>query len=57
MKTGSKNCMSDTENMTANDRLLTFKCAGRNKNYVNEFDVDLAKRFSNTYKFCDKDLA
>ena len=57
MKTGSKHCMSDTENMTANDRLLTFKCAGRNKNYMNEFDVDLAKRFSNTYKFCDKDLA
>ena len=57
MKNGNKNCMSDTEYMTANDGLLTFKCAGHNKNYVNEFDVDLSKRFSNTYKFCDRDLA
>ena len=55
-KNKCKNCMSDTENMTVNDGLLIFKCAGRNKYCANEFDGDLAKRFSNTYNFCDRDL-
>ena len=48
--------MSDLEYMIINNVLLVFKCIGCNKIYEDEFDEDLAKRFPNTCKFCDRNL-
>ena len=52
-KSKYKDFKSCPESMTVNDGLLVFSCADCNKNWkrVNE---DLAKRFENRYRFCDR---
>lgn len=51
-----KDCKSSLEYMTANDDLLTFKCADYKKTYEKKFNEDLLKRFPNTYKLCGGDI-
>ena len=50
-----KNCRSGLEYRTAKNSTLAFKCVGCNKSCQKKFDENLAKRFPNTYKFCDGD--
>ena len=39
--------------MSEKDDQLIFRCF--ECNYKKDFDIDLIKRFENTYKFCDRD--
>ena len=48
-----KDCKSCLWYMNGEDGLLIVKCVECNKSYEKEFDEDLAKRFENTYKFCN----
>ena len=50
------NCKSSFECISTEDELLIFRCSKCNKNYEKEFNKDLIKRFTNAYKFCDKDI-
>ena len=51
--TDCKSCLDYT--ITEEDQLI-FRCFDCKKNYKNDFNKDLIKRFENTYKFCDRDI-
>ena len=48
-------CKSYLEYLSIKDELLVLNCLKCSKNYDKEFSQDLIKRFSNTYRFCDRD--
>ena len=49
-------CKSCLDYMTTKDEQLIFRCFSCKKNYEKDFNKELIKRFTNTYKFCNKDL-
>ena len=51
-----KYCKSDLEYVTTKDGSLILKCIAYKKNYEKEFDGNLATRFQNSCKFCDRDI-
>ena len=51
--TDCKSCLDYT--ITEEDQLI-FRCFDCKKNYKNDFNKDLIKRFENTYKFWDRDI-
>ena len=42
--------------MIAKDDQLIFRCFECKKNYENDFNKELIKRFANIYEFCNKDI-
>ena len=42
--------------MSVKDDQLIFRCFQCKKNYKKDFDKELIKRFSNTYRFCNGDI-
>ena len=42
--------------MITKDEKLIFRCFTYKENYEKDFNKELIKRFSNTYKFCNRDL-
>ena len=51
-----KDCKSDVRYVAAKGSIVTFNCVNCNESYEKEFSEDLAKRFENTYKFCDEGI-
>ena len=49
-------CKSDLSYMKVTDEALIFRCFNCKKNYKNEINKELIKRFASTYKFCNNDL-
>ena len=49
-------CKSCLDYMRTKNEYLTFKCSSCKKNYEKDFNKELIKRFTNTYRFCNKDL-
>ena len=48
-----KSCL---DYMKTIDEKLIFRCFSCKKNYEEDFNKELIKRFANTYSFCSKDL-
>ena len=42
--------------MTTKDEQLIFKCSSCKENYEKDFNRELIKRFTNSYRFCNKNL-
>ena len=42
--------------MKTKDEKLILRCFSCKKNYEKDFNIELIKRFANTYNFCDNDL-
>ena len=51
-----KICKSCLEYIKIKDKFLIFNCSHCNRNYENQFDKDLTKRFGKTYEFCQKEV-
>ena len=49
-------CNSDLKYISTQDELLIFNCRTYSKIHEKYFNKYLAKRFSNTYEFCDADI-
>ena len=49
-------CKSCLDYMKSKDEKLIFRCFSCKKNYEEDFNKELIKRFANTYNFCDNDL-
>ena len=54
----STDCKSCLEHMSVKDDQLVFRCFECKKNYKNDFNKELIKRFANIYiyEFCNKDI-
>ena len=51
-----KGCKLHFDYMSIKDNQLIFRCFGCKKNYEKDFNKELIKRFTNSYRFCNKDL-
>ena len=49
-------CKSCLDYMSVKDDQLIFRCFECKKNYKNEFNKELIKRFANISEFCNKDI-
>ena len=49
-------CKSYLEYVNVPDGLLLFNSLDCNKDYEIEFNKNLARKFENTYRFCDKEI-
>ena len=49
-------CKSCLDYMITKDDQLIFRCFGCKKNYEEDFNKELIKRFANVYEFCNKDI-
>ena len=50
------NCKSYLDYVPIKDDQLIFRCFDCRKNYKNDFNKKLIKKFANTYEFCDGDI-
>ena len=50
------NCKSFLEHVSVKDDQLIFRCFECRKNYKKDINIELIKRFSNIYEFCNKDI-
>ena len=49
-------CKSCLDYMITKDDQLIFRCFGCKKNYEEDFNKELIKKFANVYGFCNKDI-
>ena len=52
----SAQCKSYLEYMKIKDEQLIFRCLKFKKNYKQDFNKELIKRFANIYEFCNEDI-
>ena len=50
------NCSSSSEYISTKNGKLLFECFDCKRKYSRKFSEKLAKRFKNTYKFCNEDI-
>ena len=51
-----KNCKSNLDYIITKDDQLIFRCFEYKKNYEDDFNKELIKRFANVYEFCNEDI-
>ena len=50
------NCSSCLEHVSTKNGKLFFECLDNKRRYSKKFNKKLAKRFKNTYRFCNEDI-